>query len=97
MDCTFMEGKPEKEHRSACKSAAPVGVTNSPLIPDEYSDICFRRASVAGAGTGNSPCAHRTLPPPTFNGEQTNCSTLSAWQPTAAQATSTIVSTAPTS
>ena len=26
---------------------------------------------MAGAGTGNSPCAECTIPPPTFNGEQT--------------------------
>ena len=35
--------------------AAPVGVTSSALKPDEYTGTSFNNASVAGAGTGNSP------------------------------------------
>ena len=36
----------------------------------EYTGTPLSNPSVAGAGTGKTPCAHFTVPPPTFSGEQ---------------------------
>ena len=77
--------------------AAPVGVTSSFCTSPEYIGMPFSSSSVAGAGTGITPCAHFTVPPPTFSGEDTNRSTRSASAPTAAQTMSTMASAAPTS
>ena len=78
-------------------SAAPVGVTRSIGAPAAYTGASPSSASVAGAGTGSVPCAHFTVPLPTFRGEAIQRSTPSASHPAAAQTMSTIVSTAPTS
>src|SRR5205823_9931050 len=69
---TFIAGNEPKRAVRILTIAAPVGVTNSTCGPDEYTGASFSNFSVAGAGTGNVPCAHRTVPPPTFNGEQTH-------------------------
>src|SRR5215472_14801468 len=92
-----MAGNDANRLASLFTIAAPVGVTNSNCNPDEYTGASFNNSTVAGAGTGNVPCAHLTVPPPTFRGEHTISSTPSASAPTAAQTMSTIASTAPTS
>src|SRR5205085_12074353 len=50
---------------------APVGVTSSRWAPDEYTGMPSSSFAVAGAGTGNRPCAEFTMPPPTFKGDDT--------------------------
>ena len=52
---------------------------------------------MAGAGTGNVPCAIVTLPVPTLSGEETMRSARSQRRPITPPTTSTIESTAPTS
>ena len=49
--------------------AAPVGVTSSFSTPAEYIGAPRSSSTVAGDGTGNRPCAHSTVPPPTLSGE----------------------------
>ncbi len=46
-----------------------MGVASSPRIPSEYAGIPFRSSRVAGAGTGSTPWAQRTVPHPTWMGE----------------------------
>src|SRR5215469_5682274 len=92
-----MWGNAPKRLANVQTIAAPVGVTSSAWTPDEYTGACSNNSIVAGAGTGNVPCAHWTVPPPTFRGEQTISSTPNASEPTAAQTISTMASTAPTS
>jgi len=66
----------ENEGRGANSSAmflmiaAPVGVTNSPSTPVEYTGTPDKISDVAGAGTGNTPCSHFTVPDPRCNGDE---------------------------
>ena len=53
--------------------------------------------TVAGAGTGNTPCAECTIPPPTFSGEQTMRSAPAHSSANTAPTMSMIESSAPTS
>src|SRR5579863_4846049 len=93
----FISGKEANLRAKVFTIAAPVGVTSSACNPEEYTGASLSNSTVAGAGTGNVPCAHFTIPPPTFNDEHTISSTPSASAPTAAQTISTKASTAPTS
>ena len=52
-----------------------MGVTRSIGGPAAYTGASPSSASVAGAGTGSVPCAHSTVPLPTFNGEASQRST----------------------
>ena len=56
---------------SSASSAAPVGVTSSIWagLGTIWAPLAARMASVAGAGTGNSPCWVRTVPLPVGMGE----------------------------
>ena len=46
-----------------------MGVVNSAFTPLEKTGIPFKSLRVAGAGTGNRPCAQSIKPSPTFRGE----------------------------
>ena len=78
-------------------SAAPVGVHSSPVTGPGQVGIPARRFSVAGAGTGKTPWAQRTVPAPSAMGEAKMASgaiiSSSIQQPT----TSPMASNAPTS
>jgi len=69
-----MGGCGPNEVQSAATIAAPVGVTSSFWTPLEYVGFPCNNFAVAGAGTGKTPCAIFAVPPPTFRGEQANCS-----------------------
>ncbi len=83
--------------QNSASNAAPVGVTSSTASPVGCVGMPLSNSSVAGAGTGNRPCAVSTNPDPSGGG---NARTSSTFNPcTAAQTPmmSTIESTAPTS
>ena len=69
--------------RAPSTSAAPVGVTSSigrsPRDAASGAPALAISSSVAGAGTGSTPCAERAVPPPAGSGEQ--YSSLDAEQP----------------
>ena len=52
-------------------SSAPVGVTSSVAPRPRRSGTPFSSRACAGAGTGNTPCARRTVPLPTLSGDET--------------------------
>ncbi len=52
-------------------TSAPVGVTSSAWISPPYTGTPCSSRTVAGAGTGNRPCAISIAPPPTFRGDDT--------------------------
>ena len=76
---------------------APVGVSSSAWMPLEYTGASPRIRSVAGAGTGNTPWADRTMPPPTFIGDTTMRSAANHSSANTAPTMSMIESIAPTS
>ena len=81
----------------AVTSSAPVGVTSS-VVPVPYTGTPVSSRAVAGAGTGNTPCAQSTVPPPTFSGDDDDvarCRTTRT--PYTAPTISMIESSAPTS
>ena len=51
------------------KSAAPVGVQSSASISPAQTGMPSSSAAVAGAGTGSTPCAQRTVPKPVHTGD----------------------------
>src|SRR5271166_191232 len=59
-------------------AAAPVGVTRSPAIPSSRQAKPLRSATVAGAGTGKSPCRVFTRPPPRGKSDTLYVASLSA-------------------
>ncbi len=66
-------------------------------MPLEYTGASVNSASVAGAGTGNTPCADVTMPPPTLIGDTTIRSALNQSSANTAPTMSMIESMAPTS
>src|SRR6266576_309443 len=89
-------GAPEESTRT---SAAPVGVVASPSTGpgSPASSTPSSRIAVAGAGTGNRPCAASTQPLPTATGKLYTASTPSWAKPSIPPTMSTTASTAPTS
>ncbi len=78
-------------------SRAPVGVRSSPAGAPAYTGAPAINAAVAGAGTGMVPCAHVTVPLPTFTAEATIRSAANHSSAKTPPTTSMIESRAPTS
>ncbi len=64
-----MSGIGPKPVTKCLSSAAPVGVQSSPRTSPPYIGTPSRMRAVAGAGTGRTPWAQRTVPLPTCTGE----------------------------
>ena len=81
------------------KSAAPVGVISSLSTTDCLSSkgVSFKISRVAGAGTGNNPCAQFTKPWPLYIFEAYIVFTFKYSRHTEAPTASIIESIAPTS
>src|ERR1017187_8775133 len=93
----LIEGIGPNVVQNSASNAAPVGVTNSTGSLDDWTGIPFNNANVAGAGTGNRPCAVSTNPDPSRGGDAWGSSTPNASTAMHAPTMSTIESTAPTS
>ncbi len=91
-----MSGSAGVSSASAAASAAPVGVVRSPG-PLGRSARPRNSSSVAGAGSGMSPCALRAVPPPEGSGKEKRRETPSASRSSEVPSTSTMASSAPTS
>ena len=94
---TVITGASPNSSTKYLSSAAPVGVQSSLFILPEYVGMPRSMSSVAGAGTGSTPCAHFTVPPPTLTGEAYTLSGASRCISMHTFSTSAIASMLPTS
>ena len=92
-----MAGSGPNSAASAVTSAAPVGVTSSPLTSAPVTGTPSKSATVAGAGSGRRPCAASTNPRASGSGEHTTRSTPNNSNPISTPTTSTMVSMPPNS